>query len=260
ASNIGSAATLVGNPQNILVGEALKLSFSKYLFDSFVPVLLSLVSLWLILSWQYKKHWLMPVKKIVVDEQPFSLGQSIKGGIITLCLLAVFIFGFFSRDVAALSAAGFLLISRSMRSRDILKNVNWQLLVLFISLFIVNFALNESGMLQEFQNFVLNGGIDLYKPGWLFVVSAGLSNIVSNVPTVMLLLPLAKHPLAGSVLALSSTLAGNFFIVGSIANIIVVQQSDRLGVHLSWVEHAKTGMPVALVSLTIAGLWLWLSS
>ncbi len=260
ASNIGSASTLVGNPQNILVGEFLQLSFSNYFLDSIVPVLLSLVSLWVILSWQYKNRWFIKIQNKKIDVQSFNLNQTIKGGIITLCLLAVFITNFFSRDVAALSAVGFLLVSRSMKSRDILKNVNWQLLILFISLFLVNFALNQTGILHDFQKLILSVGINLYSPEWLFVISAALSNIVSNVPTVMLLLPFAKTPLSGAILALSTTLAGNFFIIGSIANIIVVQQSDKYGVHISWLQHAKTGIPVAVISLVFAGTWLWLFS
>jgi Na+/H+ antiporter NhaD/arsenite permease-like protein len=85
-----------------------------------------------------------------------------------------------------------------------------------------------------------------------------LSNLVSNVPATMLLLPVAKHPLAGPILALSSTLAGNLFIVGSIANIIVVDQAERLGIRISWREHARVGVPVTVATLTIAAMWLWI--
>ncbi len=260
ASNIGSATTLVGNPQNILVGEALQLSFANYFLDSLVPVLLSLVFLWLILSWQYKNCWFIKIQNNNFDFQPFNLNQTIKGGIVTLCLFVVFLTNFFSRDVAALSTVGFLLVSRSIKSRDIIKNVNWQLLILFISLFLVNFALSQTGLLHDFQKLILSVGINLHEPEWLFVISAVLSNIVSNVPTVMLLLPFAKTPLSGAVLALSTTLAGNFFIIGSIANIIVVQQSQKYGVYIDWRQHAKTGIPVAVISLVFAGLWMWYCS
>jgi Na+/H+ antiporter NhaD/arsenite permease-like protein len=73
----------------------------------------------------------------------------------------------------------------------------------------------------------------------------------------MLLLPSATHPLAGPILALATTLAGNLFIVGSIANIIVVDQAARLGIGISWREHARVGVPVTLVTLAIAAGWLW---
>jgi Na+/H+ antiporter NhaD/arsenite permease-like protein len=87
-----------------------------------------------------------------------------------------------------------------------------------------------------------------------------LSNLVSNVPAVMLLLPTADHPQAGAVLALASTLAGNLFIVGSIANIIVVDQAGRLGVHVSWKQHARIGVPVTAATLALAAGWLYLRS
>jgi Na+/H+ antiporter NhaD/arsenite permease-like protein len=85
-----------------------------------------------------------------------------------------------------------------------------------------------------------------------------LSNIVSNVPAVMLLLPSATHALAGPVLALSSTLAGNLLIVGSIANIIVVGIAASMGCRITWREHVRVGLPVTLVTLAIAAAWLWL--
>jgi Na+/H+ antiporter NhaD/arsenite permease-like protein len=102
--------------------------------------------------------------------------------------------------------------------------------------------------------------VDVSQPAWLFGVTVGLSNLVSNVPAVMLLLPDATHPLAGPVLGLASTLAGNLFIVGSIANIIVVDQAARLGVKISWRDHARVGVPVTLATLAIAAVWLWLLS
>lgn len=106
--------------------------------------------------------------------------------------------------------------------------------------------------------------VDLGNMGWLFGITAVLSNLVSNVPATMLLLPAASTHgdphLAGSVLALSSTLAGNLFIAGSIANIIVVNQAERLGVHIGWREHARAGVPVTLATLLIAAGWLALRS
>ena len=99
-------------------------------------------------------------------------------------------------------------------------------------------------------------GADLTHPGVLFAATAVLSNIVSNVPAVMLLLPAARDPIAGPVLALSSTLAGNLVIVGSIANIIVVDQAARLGIVIDWRTHARAGIPVAILTLVLAALWL----
>ncbi|WP_305043657.1 SLC13 family permease, partial [Geoalkalibacter sp.] len=150
------------------------------------------------------------------------------------------------------------LLSRRIRSQHILALIDWQLLVLFIGLFVVNHALADSGLLGAALAALKQGGVDMAVPAWLFAVTAVLSNLLSNVPAVMLLLPAADHALAGPILALASTLAGNLFIVGSIANIIVVDQAARLGIHIGWREHARVGVPVTLATLALAALWLWL--
>ena len=97
-------------------------------------------------------------------------------------------------------------------------------------------------------------GVSLASPSRLYGVTTVLSNLVSNVPAVMLLLPLVRDvPEAGYILAVSSTFAGNLLIVGSIANIIVAGEAERLGIPFGWKEHARVGVPVTLASLA-AGL------
>jgi Na+/H+ antiporter NhaD/arsenite permease-like protein len=78
------------------------------------------------------------------------------------------------------------------------------------------------------------------------------------VPAVILLASASESPLAGPILALSSTFAGNLLLVGSLSNIIVLGQAERLGVTIGWAEHARVGLPVGLISLLIGGGWLWL--
>jgi Na+/H+ antiporter NhaD/arsenite permease-like protein len=136
--------------------------------------------------------------------------------------------------------------------------VDWQLLVLFVSLFVLNDALVTSGNLARIEGGLASMGVHMRQPAWLFGAAAVLSNLVSNVPAVMLLLPSATHPLAGPILALSSTLAGNLIIVGSIANIIVVDQAMRQGVRITFRQHARVGVPVTLSTLLIAAVWLLL--
>jgi Na+/H+ antiporter NhaD/arsenite permease-like protein len=145
-----------------------------------------------------------------------------------------------------------------MASRDLIGLVDWHLLVLFIGLFVVNHAVAEAGLATQANAALRTAGVDLGDARWLFPATAILSNLVSNVPAVMLLLPHASHPLAGPVLALASTLAGNLLIVGSIANIIVVDQAAALGVRIGWRTHARVGIPVTLLTLGIAAVWLWL--
>ena len=111
-------------------------------------------------------------------------------------------------------------------------------------------------MLQGLYAHLTAAGIDLMQPLWLFAITPILSNLVSNVPAVMLLLPAANGPHAGAVLALASTLAGNLLIVGSIANIIVVEQARAQGVVVDWRAHARSGVPITLATLTVAAIWL----
>ena len=156
----------------------------------------------------------------------------------------------------ALAAAGVILVSRRMASREMLGLVDWHLLVLFVSLFVVNAAIAESGLLDRIVSGFRTAGLPLEDPAALFGITVVLSNLVSNVPAVMLLLPAATHKLGGPILALSSTLAGNLLIVGSIANIIVVDQAARLGIKIDWWTHARVGLPVTLATLAIAAAWL----
>src|SRR5262249_14634504 len=171
-------------------------------------------------------------------------------------LVIVFLLGRPPREVAALGAAGLLLLSRRTASARLLALTDWPLLVLFGGLFIVNHALAATGAVADAMARLQHAGVESSHPATLFGLSVLLSNVVSNVPAVMLLLPAATHPLAGPVLTLSSTLAGNLLLVGSIANLIVVEQAGRLGVRIGWRDHARLGVPVALATLGIAAAWL----
>jgi len=256
ASNIGSAATLIGNPQNMLIGQKLQLSFASYLLDGVVPAVLGCLATWLIIKVQVAGDWFEPRRRIHVHAAALNRWQTGKGLFVLSCLVAAFLLTSWPRDVLAMAAAGWLLLSRRMHSNKMLGQVDWQLLVLFGGLFIVNHALAQSGMLDQALSALAQAGIPLSAPAWLFTVTVVLSNIVSNVPAVMLLLPAATHPQAGAILALASTLAGNLFIVGSIANIIVVDQAARLGVTITWRQHARVGVPVTIVTLLVAAGWL----
>jgi len=257
ASNVGSAATLIGNPQNMLIGQKLPVSFAGYLFDGGVPALLGCGVIWWIVRRQVGCDWSHPVGGVEVEAPTFNPWQTAKGVAVLLALMVVFLFTTLPREVAAMAAAGLLLMSRRMHTRNMLGLVDWHLLVLFGGLFAVNHALAASGMLAQGMTGLRGAGIHLEHPAWLFGVTTVLSNLVSNVPAVILLLPAATHPKAAAILALSSTLAGNLFIVGSIANIIVVEQAARLGVPVSWRTHARIGVPVTLATLLIAAGWLW---
>jgi Na+/H+ antiporter NhaD/arsenite permease-like protein len=256
AANVGSAATLIGNPQNMLIGQTLHLSFAGYLGDAAVPALPGLAVVWGIVAASARGSWFKPTRVPQVDESGLNRWQTGKGLVVLGLLLLGFLFAPVPREVLALAAAAVLLTSRRMASRDLLGTVDWHLLVLFVGLFVVNFALADSGTLAAATHALERGGVDLTRLGVLFPVTVVLSNLVSNVPAVMLLLPQATRPGAGPLLALASTLAGNLIIGGSVANIIVVDQAARLGVRIGWRQHARVGIPVTLATLAIAAGWL----
>ncbi len=308
AANVGSAATLIGNPQNMLIGATLGLSFGGYVAEVIVPVLLGLLATWAILAWQVRGRWYSrdevatlhspgetlsgqprsgiapsllpgadvtphlpaegalhvlsgeagsPLPSDADEEAPvFDAWQTTKGLLVAGALLGVFLLTSWPREAAALIGAGVLLTSRRLHSRQMLGLVDWELLVLFVGLFVVNHALQDSGLVAQGVAALAAMGVPLEQPGILFGASVLLSNLVSNVPAVMLLLPVATDPLAGPILALASTLAGNLLLVGSIANLIVADAAARRGLILDWRTHARAGVPVTLVTLAIAAAWL----
>ncbi len=266
AANIGSAATLIGNPQNILIGQRLALSFPRYFAEALPPVALGLAAAWAIIAWQARGRWTLasgpraeaPPANDGDGEAPFDRWQTTKGLTVATALLLAFLFTSWPREHVALTAAGVLLMSRQLHSSRMLGLVDWELLVLFIGLFVVNHALAKTAVPDRLVADLSAAGLDLRHPAPLFVATLALSNVVSNVPAVMLLLPLATHPLAGPVLALTSTLAGNLLIVGSIANIIVVDAARRRGVRIDWRRHARVGVPVTVATLAIVAGYLWL--
>ena len=266
AANIGSAATLIGNPQNMLIGQTLNLPFGQYLAVASVPVVLCLFVTWsLIVASRRHRGWLSAdsFPELAGDfrggqDEPLDRWQTAKGLAVAATIFACFMFVPWPRDLMALAGAGLLLTSRSLHSRRMLGLVDWQLLILFMGLFVVNHAMQQTGLTARAVDALAAHGFDLQAQGTLFMTSFVLSNVVSNVPAVMLLLPTTTGEHAGTVLALSSTLAGNLLIVGSIANIIVVQEAAHKGIKIDWREHAKVGVPVSVATLSMTSAYLWL--
>lgn len=258
AANIGSAATLIGNPQNMLIGASLRLAFGGYVLEAAGPVALGLLATWGIIAWQARGRWTATVPEPTMtstgrddDPPPFDRWQTFKGLTVAAVLLLAFLFTSWPREAVALVGAGILLTSRRLHSRRMLGLVDWPLLVLFVGLFVVNHAFQQTGLAGAAVTGLAAAGVPLDQPGPLFVATVLLSNLVSNVPAVMLLLPVATHPLAGPILALASTLAGNLLLVGSIANLIVADAAARRGIRFDWRTHGRVGIPVTLATLAL---------
>ncbi len=268
AANIGSALTLIGNPQNMLIGSVLQLPFAPYVRQVALPVLVSLVLLWAWLAWgpgarqgAAELHAPLAVPVPPEDDPVFDRWQTAKGLAVALALMAVFLFTDWPRDVAALVGAGVLLLSRRLHSSRVMGFVDWPLLLLFIGLFVVNAGMEHTGLAAQAVAWLAERGVQVTDPGVLLVLGVGLSNLVSNVPAVMLLLPhLGGSHTAGTALALISTLAGNLLLVGSIANLIVADLARQRGVEIGWQHHARVGVPVTLLSLSVVALWFSLAA
>jgi len=264
AANIGSAATLIGNPQNMLIGQTLQLSFAGYFAEAIIPVTLGLIATWGLIAWQTRGRWIPDdadaaayvARHTAELEIPLDRWQTAKGLAVAAVLWVAFLFAPWPREHVALTAAGLLLMSRRLHSNQMLGLVDWELLVLFMGLFVVNHAMRQTGLPAQLVTDLSALGLDLRQPASLFLVTFLLSNVVSNVPAVMLLIPLVEHPIGGPLLALVSTLAGNLLIVGSIANIIVVDAAARRGIRIDWRTHARVGVPVTLVTLAICAGYL----
>lgn len=261
AANIGSAATLIGNPQNMLIGSVLALPFAAYLHAALPPVVLSLALLWGWLAWRLPRAGAAPrapaeAAAPAADEPPFDAWQSAKGLAVAAALMGLFLFTEVPREVAALVGAAVLLLSRRLHSARVLGFVDWPLLLLFIGLFVVNHAFESTGLAAQAVAWLAARGLALDTPGVLLVAGVVLSNLVSNVPAVMLLLPHLQGFEAGLVLALVSTFAGNLLLVGSIANLIVADLAARDGIVIDWRAHAALGVPVTLASLAVLGGWM----
>ncbi len=263
ASNIGSAATLIGNPQNMLLGQLGHLAFGPFLAWSAWPALASLAAAYGLIRLIYRNRFegrAADGDQAAIIWPAFNRHQSIKGLSATLVMIALF-FTHLPRELTALSIAGVLLCSRQMRTREMLELVDWHLLTLFCGLFIVIGALEKTGLPAACMQALGAAGVNIRNLYLLAGVSAALSNAVSNVPAVMLLVKFLPPDQASAwyVLAMASTFAGNLLTIGSIANLIVIEQAKPYGILIGFREHARVGIPVTLCSLGILLLWIFIT-
>ncbi len=256
AANLGSALTPIGNPQNILIAQTLRLPFLPFVLACAAPVLLSLGALYLLVAPKLRQPdgRDAPGNPEAVAEEsiPLQRWPAIKAVLLTAAAMALFLSPV-PAPLTALGIAGFVLTSRRMRTRDMLAEVDWTLLALFVGLFIVGRGFEVSGWTQAARNALTAAGADPSHLAVLLVAVSLLSLLVGNVPAVMLLLPfVGRQPATGYAMALASTFAGNAVLVGSIANLIVAEQAGRLGIRFGFREHLRTGLPVTLISLALA--------
>jgi Na+/H+ antiporter NhaD/arsenite permease-like protein len=159
---------------------------------------------------------------------------------------------------AAIVVGSLLLLTRRMRSSRIYSEIDWSLLLMFAGLFIIVAGAERALLTPSMAASV--GRLHLDHLPVLTAVTAALSNLVSNVPAVLLLKPfvaaLPDHARAWLTIAMASTLAGNLTVLGSIANLIVVEKASRRGVVIGFRDYVRVGIPLTLLTLVIGTLWL----
>jgi len=261
ASNIGSVATITGNPQNMLIGSVSQIGYVDFFVHLGPVALVGLCLDWALLHRLYLRVLpAAPVAAAATRSPSAPHRPRLKPVVVLVVVLAGFLAGVPPALMAALGAAA-LLITRTTEPRLVYDEVDWGLLVFFVGLFIIVGGAERAGLTERMlQPFV---AWNLHRI-WIFSsLTALLSNIVSNVPAVVLLKSLVSgfpDPRVGWLtLAMSSTLAGNLTITGSVANIIVVERA-RPDVHIGFREYFRVGLPLTVLTLTWGIIWLSLMS
>ncbi|APW59917.1 anion transporter [Paludisphaera borealis] len=260
ASNVGSVATITGNPQNIIIGSLSHISYLRFASRLAPVALIGLVLNFVVVAIVYRKQ-LGAVRRDLPAVEPESRPRVHRGLLIkSIAVTLVTVGCFFAGQPIALSAliaAGVLMLDR-VRPEKVFNAVDWPLLVMFAGLFVVVSAFEV--------NVVRTWGIERWKPllDSPVVLTSGLSvalsNLVSNVPAVLLFKPLMEvmpqKEQAWLALAMSSTLAGNLTVLGSVANLIVVEHARRAGTDLGFLEYLKVGVPLTILTTLVGVAWL----
>jgi Na+/H+ antiporter NhaD/arsenite permease-like protein len=256
ASNVGSAATITGNPQNIMIG-----SFSAIPYGSFAAALAPVAAIGLVVTFALiaglHPHEFWRRERLAAAAAPAHAYRPlvVKSSLVTLAMMA----GFFADQPPAkiaLLAAAVLLVTRAVRSEKIYGEIDWPLLLLFAGLFVVVAGFEQALLSPAVVAEIGRQHLD-HMPV-LAAATAILSNLVSNVPAVLVLKPFVAalpDPRRGwLVVAMSATLAGNLTILGSVANLIVLQRAQRRGVAIAFWQYFRVGAPLTLLTIAI-GLW-----
>jgi len=263
ASNIGSTATITGNPQNILIGSLSGISYTAFMLRLAPVAVIGMFVDWLVIRRMYLRGAIDHVAVAPALSSPVFPHERLRAKpvVVLVGVLIGFLAGVPPAMVAAVGAA-LLLITRTVEPRRLYDEVDWGLLVFFVGLFVIVGGADRAGLTADLVRPVERWNLHRIP---IFVSStAVLSNVVSNVPAVMLLrtvVPGFPDPHLGWLaLAMASTLAGNLTITGSIANIIVAERAAAEDVHLGFREYFRVGAPVTVATLVVGSLWLWMTS
>jgi len=256
-SNIGSVASITGNPQNMLIGSFSGIGYRDFLLHLGPVALVGLFLDWMVLYWVLmRKEGHASELDEGIPVPSLELSRLTKPAIVVTGVVIAFFAGVPPAMAAALGAA-IMLITRTLEPRKLYEEVDWGLLVFFVGLFLIVGGAENAGIVREFLTLAQHW--NLHQMGGFTLAVALLSNVVSNVPAVMLLksiVPTFSNPrVAWLVLAMASTLAGNLTITGSVANIIVVE-SAKPDTDISFWDYFRVGVPITVMTLAVGWVWL----
>ena len=272
ASNVGSTATLTGNPQNMIIGGLSQISYLRFAARLAPIAIFGLLIAFGVMCLMFRRTlWSSPQGRMAADangdgktDRPLHASHRallVKCLIVTAGAVILFFIGA-PMPVVAVAAAAILLLER-VKPDSVFRQVDWSLLVMFAGLFVVVRAF-ETNVLRHagVENWPL---LQNHPVSMLSVVSAALSNLVSNVPAVLLfkpiitVMPTDTQETAWLALAMSSTLAGNLTVLGSVANLIVVENAQKQGITITLGDYCRVGVPVTVLTLLIGIAWLCVS-
>jgi len=259
ASNVGSTATITGNPQNMIIGSLSHIPYGTFAASLWPVAAVGLILTVSLIALIYRREFLTRERiSAVAVRQPFYHGPlAIKSVLVTVAMVVLFFAGQPVAKVAIVGGA-LLLFTRRVKAAKVYREIDWPLLVMFIGLFIVVSGLETTLLTPE--RIATAGHLHLESVPLLSAVTAGLSNLVSNVPAVMVLKPfiggLPDPQRSWLVVAMASTLAGNFTLVGSVANLIVAQRARSHGIVLGFWAYFKVGAPLTVLTILFGAYWL----
>jgi Na+/H+ antiporter NhaD/arsenite permease-like protein len=268
ASNVGSAMTITGNPQNMLIGINSGISYSHFLLSLLPISLAGLIIIILVIRWVYPKDF-GPQKLVVTKPEPTIQDKEMGSQFIynyqsMMISVPIFFFVilmfFFGKQIGlgipviALLGGSLILIFGRIKPSKIIRQVDWVLLLFFASLFIVVHGIEKVGLMDRLISSV-SLKPDIAGLSGIHAISLVLSQIVSNVPFTVLMLPLMKtahNEFLWLALASASTLAGNATIIGAMANLIVIESAERHGIKIGFREFFKSGIIVTLLTMALS--------
>jgi Na+/H+ antiporter NhaD/arsenite permease-like protein len=258
ASNVGSTATITGNPQNIMIGSLSHIPYATFAATLGPVALAGLVVTLVLIALLHRSEFTGALRQAALKPKVEANRVLVTRALSATLVLVVLFFAGVGPAKAAIVIGGLLLLTRRVKSQRIYAEIDWSLLLMFVGLFIIVAGAEE--VLLGPDIIVAAGRLHLEQVPVLAAVTAALSNIVSNVPAVLMLKPfvesLQDHDRAWLVIAMASTLAGNFTVLGSIANLIVVQRASASGVAISFWDHFRVGALLTVITLTLGILWL----